>query len=29
MALSPDQKFLLYLVMDNAGGDLMLVDNFQ
>jgi hypothetical protein len=29
MALSPDQRSLLYSVIDSAGGDLMLVDNFR
>lgn len=29
MALSPDQKSLLYSVIDNAGGNLMLVENFR
>jgi hypothetical protein len=29
MALSPDQKSLLYSVIDNAGSNLMLVDNFR
>jgi Tol biopolymer transport system component len=29
MALSPDQKSLLYSVVDSAGSNLMLVDNFR
>jgi hypothetical protein len=29
MAVSPDQKSLLYSVIDNAGSNLMLVDNFR
>jgi len=29
MALSPDRKSLLYSVVDNAGSNLMLVDNFR
>jgi hypothetical protein len=29
MALSPDQKSLLYSVIDSAGSNLMLVDNFR
>lgn len=29
MALSPDQKSLLYSVVDNAGSNLMLVENFR
>jgi hypothetical protein len=29
MALSPDQQSLLYSVVDNAGSNLMLVDNFR
>jgi Tol biopolymer transport system component/DNA-binding winged helix-turn-helix (wHTH) protein len=29
MALSPDERSLLYSVMDSAGGNLMLVENFR
>jgi hypothetical protein len=29
MALSPDEKTLLYSVVDNAGSNLMLVDAFR
>jgi hypothetical protein len=29
MALSPDHKSLLYSVIDSAGSNLMLVDNFR
>jgi Tol biopolymer transport system component len=29
MALAPDEKSLLYSVVDNAGSNLMLVDNFR
>jgi hypothetical protein len=29
MALSPDEKSLLYAVVDSAGSNLMLVDNFR
>ncbi len=29
MALSPDRKSLLYSVIDNAGGNLMLVEKFR
>jgi hypothetical protein len=29
MALSPDEKWLLYSQVDQGGSDLMLVDNFR